>query len=270
MSEPSGELIGKVCLVTGAGSGIGRATALALAADGAVTVLVGRRREPLDDVAATIEAAGGIAQVAPAAIDDPVQVAALVDGVRARVGPVDVLVNVAGSAGRIRNARWLSDAEWDEVLRVNLTAVFTLTRAVLPDMLGRGAGTVITVSSLAAVAPNLLGGAAYGAAKAGVTNFMAYLHATHRNDGIRAITILPGEVDTPILDNRPHPPSAAERAAMLAPQDVAAAVLLAASLPQRAVIPEIRIVPTHQRDTSRDIETARWAGAPADLRPPRP
>src|SRR5204862_5760263 len=106
--------------------------------------------------------------------------------------------------------------------------------------------------------------------KAGVTNFMAYLHATHRNDGIRATTILPGEVDTPILDNRPHPPSAAERTAMLAPQDVAAAVLLTASLPQRAVVTEMRIAPTRQRYTARDIEAARWAGAPDDIRPPRP
>jgi NADP-dependent 3-hydroxy acid dehydrogenase YdfG len=260
------ELKGKVCLVTGAGTGIGRATAIALAAQGAVTVLVGRRREVLDRVAATIAAAGGTAHVAPAAIDDPAQVAALVDGVRERVGPVDVLVNVAGSASRTLNARWLPDDEWDEVVRVNLTAVFTLTRAVLPDMLDRGAGTVITVSSLAALRPNLLGGPAYGAAKAGVVNFMSYLHATYRNDGIRATAILPGETDTPILDNRARPPSTQERVAMLQPEDVAAAVLLAASLPQRAVVEELRIAPTYQRDASGDIEAARWAGAPDDLR----
>ena len=264
------ELKGKVCLVTGAGSGIGRATVLALAAEGAATVLVGRRQELLDEVAATISAAGGSAHVAPAAIDDPAQVAALVDSVRERVGPVDVLVNVAGSASKTLNARWLPDDEWDEVVRVNLTAVFILTRAVLPDMLDRGAGTVITVSSLAALRPNLLGGAAYGAAKAGVVNFMRYLHATYRNDGIRATAILPGETDTPILDNRARPPSPAERAAMLQPEDVAAAVVLAASLPQRAVVEELWIAPTRLRDTSGDIEAARWEGAPDDLRPPRP
>src|SRR5690242_2710005 len=101
------ELKGKVCLVTGAGSGIGRATALALAADGAVTVLVGRRRELLDEVAATIAAAGGSAHVAPAAIDDSAQVAGLIAGLSERVAPVDVLVNVAGSASKTLNARWL-------------------------------------------------------------------------------------------------------------------------------------------------------------------
>jgi NADP-dependent 3-hydroxy acid dehydrogenase YdfG len=264
------ELKNKICLVTGAGTGIGRATAVALAAEGAITVLVGRRRELLDEVAATIAAAGGTAHVAPAAIDDPAQVAALVDGVRERVGPVDVLVNVAGASSKTRNARWIPDDEWDEVVRVNLTAVFTLTRAVLPDMLARGGGTVITVSSIAALRPNLLGGAAYGAAKAGVVNFTSYLHATYRGDGIRATSILPGEVDTPILDSRPLPPSAQQRATMLQPEDVAAAVLLAASLPQRAVVEELVIAPTHQRDTSGDLEAARWAGAPDDLRPPRP
>jgi NADP-dependent 3-hydroxy acid dehydrogenase YdfG len=133
-------------------------------------------------------------------------------------------------------------------------------------MLDRGAGTVITVSSVAAVRPGLLSGPAYGAAKAGVVNFMNYLNASYRNDGIRATAILPGEVDTPILDIRPLPPSAQERATMLLPEDVAAAVLLAASLPQRAVVEELLINPTHQRDLTDDIEAGRWAGAPEDLR----
>jgi NADP-dependent 3-hydroxy acid dehydrogenase YdfG len=251
-----------ICLVTGAGSGIGAATAVALAAEGAVTVLVGRRREPLEEVAATIDAAGGTAHVAPAAVDDPAQVAALVDEVRGRVGPVDVLVNVAGASSRTRNARWMSDDDWDAVVAVNLSGVFALTRAVLPDMLDRGAGTVITVSSVAAVNPGLLSGPAYGAAKAGVVNFMHYLNASYRGDGVRATAILPGEVDTPILDNRPLPPQAQERATMLMPEDVAAAVLLAATLPQRAVVEELLINPTFQRDLSADVEAGRRFGAP--------
>jgi NADP-dependent 3-hydroxy acid dehydrogenase YdfG len=98
---------------------------------------------------------------------------------------------------------------------------------------------------------------------------MSYRHTTYRNDGIRSTAILPGETDTPILDSRAQPPTAEERAVMLQPDDVAAAVLLAASLPQRAVIEELRIAATRLRDTSRDIEAARWSGAPDDLRPPR-
>src|SRR6185437_14121138 len=95
---------------------------------------------------------------------------------------------------------------------------------------------IITVSSLAALRPNLLGGAAYGAAKAGVRNLMTYLHNIFRNDGIRATTILPGETSTPILDNRAQPPAPELRAAMVQPEDVARAVVLCATLPARTVI----------------------------------
>jgi NADP-dependent 3-hydroxy acid dehydrogenase YdfG len=82
------------------------------------------------------------------------------------------------------NARFISEEEWNSTVKVNLTAVFKLTQAVLPGMIAKGEGTIITVSSLAALNPNLLGGAAYGAAKAGVKNFMTFLHNTYRNQGI--------------------------------------------------------------------------------------
>jgi hypothetical protein len=163
------------------------------------------------------------------------------------------------------NARFISEAEWNATVNVNLTAVFNLTQAVLEDMIARKEGTIITVSSLAVVNPNLLGGAAYGAAKAGVKNFMTFLHNTYRNQGIRATTILPGETDTPIMNNRARPPLEGERAVMLNPHDVARAVLLCASLQKGAVIPELHICPTFMRDTSADIETARWVGAPEGL-----
>ena len=120
------------------------------------------------------------------------------------------------------------------------------------------------VSSPAALNPNLLGGAAYGAAKAGVKNFMTFLHNTYRNQGIRATTILPGETNTPIMDNRARPPLESERALMLDPHDVARAVALCASLQKGAVIPELHICPTYMRDIAADIETVRWIGAPSD------
>jgi NADP-dependent 3-hydroxy acid dehydrogenase YdfG len=258
-------LQGKVALVTGAGTGIGRDSAIQLAAAGATVVLVGRRASVLAEVAAVIDGAGGRALVHANDIGDREQVSALIDAVRAEVGPVDILVNNAGAASRVLNVRWIAEDEWNRVLGVNLTAVYLLTQAVLPDMLAKGGGSIITVSSLAAVRPNLLGGAAYGAAKAGVRNFMAYLHNTFRNDGIRATCILPGEVSTPIMDNRANPPSAAVRDAMVQPEDVASAVVLCASLPPRAVIEELVIAPTYQRDTSGDIEISRWKGAPEDV-----
>ena len=255
-------LAGQTVLVTGAGSGMGRETARLLAEEGARTVLVGRRQEPLDEVAAVIRDAGGSAHPIAADVTDPAEVTRLLDGVRRELGPVDVLVNNAGSSSSVLNPQWLPQEEWQHVLDVNLTAVFRLCQAVLPDMLSSGTGTIVTVSSLAAVNPNLLGGAAYGAAKAGVRNFMTFLHNTFRNQGLRAITILPGEADTPILDNRARPPARDERAGMVQPVDVAEAIRLAVTLPQRVVLQEIVVAPTRQRDTSTDLDISRWAGAP--------
>ncbi|WID95252.1 SDR family oxidoreductase [Bosea vestrisii] len=257
-------LKGKIALVTGAGTGIGRESAILLAHEGATVVLTGRRAGPLDEVAQAIAGDGGKAVVRTLDIASRGAILATVAAIEAELGPIDILVNNAGSASKVLNARFLSEDEWNATLNVNLTAVFSLTQAVLPSMIARGGGTIITVSSLAALNPNLLGGAAYGAAKAGVKNFMGFLHNTYRNQGIRATTILPGETDTPIMNNRARPPLAEERAIMLDAHDVARAVLLCASLQQGAMIPELHICPTRMRDTSADIETARWVGAPAD------
>lgn len=259
-----GLLSGKVALVTGAGSGIGLHSARLLAAEGARVVLTGRRREPLEEAADAIESKGGTAYAMPLDIERRAAVREAVDRIESEVGAVDILVNNAGSASKVLNPRFISEDEWNAVLNVNLTAVFNLTQAVLPAMLAKSEGTIVTVSSLAALNPNLLGGAAYGAAKAGVRNFMNFLHNTFRNQGIRATTILPGETDTPIMDNRARPPLPEERAVMLQPEDVARAVLLCASLQKGAMIPELHICPTFMRDTSADLATARWVGAPAD------
>ncbi|MGW7260591.1 SDR family oxidoreductase [Streptomyces sp. NPDC054834] len=264
-----GLLDGKTALITGAGTGIGRETALLLAEAGATVILVGRRPHLLEEVATAVEDAGGTAFTRPTHVENAGEVRELVAWTREMAGPVDILVNNAGGASRVLDVRWISEAEWNAVMGVNLTAVYLLTQAVLPDMLAHGGGTVITVSSLAAVRPTLLGGAPYGAAKAGVRNFMTYLRNTFRNDLVRAISILPGEVNTPILDDRAVPPGEEARAAMVQPQDVARAVLLCATLPQRTVVEELVIAPTLVRDTSADVETSRWIGAPEDAREER-
>ncbi|MEV6380235.1 SDR family oxidoreductase [Streptomyces sp. NPDC051773] len=245
----TGPLDGKTALVTGAGTGIGRATALMLAGEGATVVLVGRRPRPLDEVAAAVADAGGTALARPAHVEDADDVAELIRWTRDRAGPVDVLVNNAGGAGRTGDVRRVGEDEWHAVLDVNLTAVYLLTRAVLPDMLERGGGSIITISSLAAVRPTPLGGAPYGAAKAGVRNFMTYLRNTYGDDLVRATCVLPGAVDTPVLDSRPEPPGAELRAAMVRPEDVARAVLLCATLPPRTVIEELIIAPTRSGRT---------------------
>jgi NADP-dependent 3-hydroxy acid dehydrogenase YdfG len=258
----AGALQGQVALVTGGGSGIGRATALMLAAEGARVVVMGRRLEPLQAVAEEIRSAGGQAWARQADLQEREQLLALVRWIGTEVGPVGILVNNAGLTSRVRNIRWIEPDDWESAMSVNLTAVYVLIQAVLPGMLEAGGGTIVTVSSLAAVRPNLLGGAPYGAAKAAVTNLMGFVHGTFRNNNIRSTTILPGEVNTPIMDTRVRPPSADERAAMVAPEDVARAILLACTLPQGTTIEQLVISPTRARDQGPDIEISRWLGAP--------
>jgi len=255
-------LEGQVALVTGGGSGIGRSTALMLAAEGARVVVMGRRKEPLDAVVAEVHAAGGEAWARQADLQQREQLQDLVRWIGAEIGAVGILVNNAGLTSRVRNIRWIEPDDWESAISVNLTAVYVLMQAVLPGMLAAGAGTIVTVSSLAAARPNLLGGAPYGAAKAAVVNLMGFMHGTFRNNNIRSTTILPGEVNTPIMDTRVRPPSAAERAAMVAPEDVARAILLACTLPQGTTIEQLIISPTLARDQGPDIEISRWLGAP--------
>ncbi|WEH13975.1 SDR family oxidoreductase [Streptomyces sp. VNUA24] len=237
-------LDGRTALVTGAGTGIGRETALMLAGAGARVVLVGRRPHVLDEVAAAVTDAGGTAFARRAHVENADEVRELAAWARETAGPVDILVNNAGGAGPTGDVRGLGEDEWNAVLGVNLTGVYLLTRAVLPGMLERGGGTIITISSLAALRPTPLGGAPYGAAKAGVRNFMAYLRAAYRDAHVRATCVLPGEVDTPAHDGRAVPPSRERRAAMVRPEDVARAVLLCATLPERTVVEELVIAPT--------------------------
>ncbi|MDB5830083.1 MAG: short chain dehydrogenase family protein [Variovorax sp.] len=255
-------LASQVALVTGGGSGIGRSTAHMLAAEGARVVVMGRRKEPLDAVVGEIREAGGQAWARPADLTQREQLQDLVSWIDAEVGPVGILVNNAGLTSRVRNLRWIEQDDWDAAVSVNLNAVYVLIQAVLPGMLAAGSGTIVTVSSLAAVRPNLLGGAPYGAAKAAVVNLMGFVHGTYRNNNIRSTTILPGEVNTPIMDTRVRPPTAAERAAMVAPDDVARAILLACTLPQGTTIEQLVISPTLMRDQGPDIEMSRWLGAP--------
>lgn len=257
-----GVLQDQVAIVTGAGSGIGRSTALHLARESAKVVVVGRRQGPLDEVVAEIRSAGGKAWARSVDLLQREQLKGLVRWTEENVGTVNILVNNAGASSKVRNIRWIESDDWDQTIEVNLNAVYVLIQAVLPGMLAAGGGTVVTVSSLAAVRPGLLGGAPYGAAKAGVSNLMAYLHATFRNNGIRSTTVLPGEVNTPIMDTRVRPPTAQERTAMVDPDDVARAILLCCTLPARTTIEQLVISPTLARDQGPDTEISRWMGAP--------
>lgn len=237
----------RVAIVTGAGTGIGRATAVLLAGVGAQVVLVGRRLPPLQE---TAELAGPRAKVHPANISDDVQVSALVATVERELGRVDVLINNAGVNVPVRGLDRISPADWRMIVDVDLNGPFMVTRAVLPLMRAQRSGTIVNVSSMAAITAGLLSGPAYSAAKHGLNSLTDSINLAERQNGIRACSICPGEVATPILDARPVPPPAEVRGAMLQPEDVAATILHVVSLPQRATIDLITIRPTVQRDTS--------------------
>ena len=181
-----GALDGQVAIMTGGGTGIGRAAALMLAAEGAQMVVAGRRKAPIEEVVGEIAQAGGRAVARVCDVEKAAEARTLAEWTIAQYGRVDILVNNAGHSSRARNIRWVGQEEWDSVLAVNLTGVYALTQAVLPSMIERGGGTIITISSLAALRPGLIGGAPYGAAKAAVLNLMGHVHNVLRDKGIRA------------------------------------------------------------------------------------
>lgn len=251
-----GTLNGKIAIITGAGSGIGKEAALKFAAEGASVMLVGRRAAPLEETAAMISADGGDAKVHCADLEDGDAAAAVVDATIQQFGRVDILVNNAGHSSKVRSIRFVGTEEWNSVFKVNVEGVYRITQAAVNDMLTRGEGTVITVSSMAALTPGLLGGAPYSAAKAASFNMMRGIAAELRSKGIRATTILPAEVDTPILDNRPLPPDQDARDTLMKPEDIADTILLCAALPQRTMIEQVVLVPTQPRDLSVELKVA--------------
>jgi NAD(P)-dependent dehydrogenase (short-subunit alcohol dehydrogenase family) len=242
-----GRLQEQVAVVTGGGTGIGRATAAALAGEACRVALVGRRPEPLEQAAAELTARGAECLALPADVGDGAAARQAVDTVERIWGRLDVLVNNAGLNVPGRGLDVVSPEDWQEVLHVNLTGTFLMTRAALPIMRRGGHGTVVNVASIAGYRAGEASGPAYSAAKAGVLSFTEQLNLTERAHGIRACAVCPGEVATPILDRRPRPPSAQERAAMLQPEDLAQTILLVAGLPQRATVELVTILPTVRR-----------------------
>ncbi len=237
------QLAGKVALVTGGGSGIGLAVARQFLTQGARVAITGRGQERLEKAVAGLN--GGTNVLAhPADVADPRQVAGLVERVTAHWGQVDILVNNAGVNIKERSVRELTPESWSLLVRANLDGAFYCVHAVLPQMRARRDGIIINVSSIAALRPGPLGGAAYGAAKAGMRALGLCLAAEEKDDGIRVSNIFPGEVDTPILEHRPQPVGPEQRRLILQPEDVATAVLFVATLPPRASVPELVIKPT--------------------------
>ena len=248
-------LEGQVCIITGGGSGIGRGAALTMAEEGATVVIIGRTASKLESVEAEIAITeiGGTTASYTLDVADYNAVEAMVADVLEKFGRIDVLVNNAGHSSHNRRLLNTTSEEVRSVIDSNLIGTFFCTQAVVPAMLKARSGTIINISSLAAVTPGPFSGFAYGAAKAGVINFTEFLNADLRNTGIRASVVVPGEVATPILDKRPIPPDAEARTLMVDVDETSAAILLIATLPQRSNIPELVIRPTLHRNMAGEV-----------------
>ena len=229
-------------VVTGAGSGVGQAVALKFAAAGWQVGLVGRRAAALEETAA-LAGAGARERVAafPCDISAPDAVAAMGEQILARLGDVDVLVNAAGMNVRQRSLEALSVEDWQLVLATNLDGAYYCVRAFLPRMRERGAGTIININSDVGKLARDVAGAAYVASKFGLRGLTQQINVEERGRGIRACSILPRDINTPLLDKRPQPPPAEARARMLQPEDLADCVWLVATLPPRVVLDEISL-----------------------------
>lgn len=214
--------------------------ATALARDGWRVAIVGRREAPLQAVAA--EAPGKILPL-PADVADPAAVQSVIDRALSEWGRIDVLVNAAGTNAKQRSWSELSVETYQEIMGANLDGAFYMSRAVLPTMRRQRSGTVVNVVSDAGLRANATAGAAYVASKFGMTGLTQSLLEEERTNGIRACAIFPGEIDTPLLEKRPHVPPPDARGRMLTPEDVAACVLLAIRLPPNAVVEQLLIRP---------------------------
>lgn len=237
------KLAGRSALVTGGGSGVGKAVAAALLAEGARVAISGRDEAKLD--AAAAELAGGD-RVLPVVCDvcDAGQCRALVERATARFGSVDILVNNAGTNLKARAIRELTPEAWDQLIDTNLNGAFYCIHYVLPQMFARKDGVIVNLVSVAGKRANPLGGAAYVASKFGMGGLGMCLSNEERESGVRVSNIYPGEIDTPILAVRPRPVTEEQRAVILKPEDVAAAVLFVVTLPSHVSVPELIIKPT--------------------------
>jgi NADP-dependent 3-hydroxy acid dehydrogenase YdfG len=237
-------LTGKVAWITGAGSGIGRATADALAAEGATVVLTGRSAQPLEQAANEI---GSAARVKTGDVTDAARMAEIAREIGAESGRLDIVVNNAGM--NIVERKWvdLKPEAIDQVIATNLNSAFYCVVAALPLMRARKDGIFIHVGSRAARIWDGPSGAGYMAGKAGL---VAMSHTINREEflnGIRSTVVNPGETVTPILKTRRVPMSDEELSRLLQPQDCADLIRYIACLPPHICVNEVLMTPTWNR-----------------------
>ena len=229
--------------ITGAGSGMGRAAALAAAQDGRPIALSGRRPEVLEEVAREVRELGGTALPVPLDVTDREAVRAAAARIAQELGPIEALVLSAGMNAPRRYWRDQDLEEFAAITDTNLLGPVSVIDAVLPGMRERGAGTIVLISSYSAWRFSPDAGAAYSSSKTALGPLVATLNAQENRHGIRACHLCPGDVDSDFLDRRPAVPGARERAVMLSPEDVGRAVAFVLTSPPHVVIDELVISP---------------------------
>jgi NADP-dependent 3-hydroxy acid dehydrogenase YdfG len=241
------DLAGKVAWVTGAGSGIGEAAALLLAREGCAVALSGRRRGPLEAVAEAITRAGGKALVAPGDLGEQDAASRIAASVAKEFGRLDILVNNAGANITDRSWAKLTPERIKYMIDVNLNSAFYCAAAALNIMRPQKDGLLIHTASWAGRFVGLVSGSAYAAAKHGVVAMSYSVNMEEFQNGIRSTVLCPAEVATPILNLRPKPVTAEERAQMVQPQDMANLILYVARQPATICVNEVVISPTWNR-----------------------
>jgi NAD(P)-dependent dehydrogenase (short-subunit alcohol dehydrogenase family) len=241
------DLTGKVAWVTGAGSGIGEAVALALAREGATVALTGRRREPLQAVADKIIKAGGRALALPADLGAQEAASRIADKIGQELGRLDILVNNAGANVLERSWAKLTPERVKTVLDANLNSAFYCAVAALGLMRPQRDGLLVHTSSWAGRFVGLVPGPAYVAAKHAVVAMSYSINMEEFQHGIRSTVLCPNEVATPILDQRPVPVSAEDKARMIQPEHMADLIVYIARQPPTICVNEVVISPTWNR-----------------------
>lgn len=236
----SGSLQGQVAIVVGASSGMGQATALALAAAGAKVMAAGRRADRLQQLQANYP---DNIRCCPTDVIVRNEVDRLIAETLQAWQRIDLLVYATGTNLPQRSLTQLSVEGWTELLQTNLTGAFHCTQAVLPAMRQKKGGLIIYLST-GAVQQADVSGVAYQASKHGLTGLAKGTRCEERDHGIRTSIIFPGLCETEILEKRPVPTPREVLDKALQPVDVAAAVLFIAQLPPRAVVPEMQLLPS--------------------------
>ena len=239
------DLKDKAALVIGGTSGMGRAIALALAEEGCRVVVAARNSEKLQQTAADFNGQPPLLTKTCDIINRE-DVKALVAWTEEQLGGLDITVNSAGINVIKRKMCELDPADFDRIMAVNCTGFFNVLHAVLPGMRQRKDGLIVSICSIAGKRASELAGPAYSASKFAAHSLATVVGLEERPHGIRITSIHPGEVNTPLLDQRPEPVPDERKAKMVHPEDIGAMVVAIAKLPPHVMVPELIIKPLYQ------------------------